>query len=197
MTDIRTIRTREKLRNSLEHLLKEKEYEKISISNITDDSLINRVTFYTHYQDKDELLKDLIDNFANKCCLSVHEALEEKKEDISTPEQFFSAYIMSLIDYCIKNDSLVKNLSKAKDGMMLAYLGKAISNAIYPLTQKNAQNRIKHAYTFSSTFFIAGYIEIVLNWLNDPIMPKDLFYYEIKDFTAKVVKSHLVYRYDD
>lgn len=197
MTDIRTIRTREKLRNSLEHLLKEKEYEKISISNITDDSLINRVTFYTHYQDKDELLKDLIDNFANKCCLSVHESLEEKKEDISTPEQFFSAYIMSLIDYCIKNDSLVKNLSKAKDGMMLAYLGKAISNAIYPLTQKNAQNRIKHAYTFSSTFFIAGYIEIVLNWLNDPIMPKDLFYYEIKDFTAKVVKSHLVYRYDD
>lgn len=197
MTDIRTIRTKEKLRNSLERLLKEKEYEKISITNITDDSQINRVTFYTHYQGKDELLKDLIDNFANKCCASVHDSLEENKQIITSPEEFFSAYILSLVDYCIKNDSLVKNLSKAKDGMMLAYLGKAISNAIYPLTIKDAETRIKHAYTFSSTFFIAGYIEVVLNWLNDPIMPKDLFYYEIKDFTGKVVKSHLVYRYDD
>ena len=44
------------LRNALLDLLKEKPYEKINISEITDRADLARSTFYSHYETKDDLL---------------------------------------------------------------------------------------------------------------------------------------------
>lgn len=196
MTDIRSIRTKEKLRVSLETLLKSVQYEKISISDIAEGAKINRVTFYTHYQDKDELLKDVIDSFATKYSNNMRRSLEERKDEYEPPEKIFLSNIIPFIDYCLQNQDFVKNLSKAKDGMVIAYFGKAISNAIYPITQKYSKRKISHAFSFSSAFVVAGYIDIVLSWISNPVISKEEFYSEIKDFTIKLVRSEIIYSYD-
>jgi AcrR family transcriptional regulator len=59
-TDPRILRTRELLQSSLSSLLKEKEFEKISVQDITDNATVNRATFYAHYPDKFALLECLV-----------------------------------------------------------------------------------------------------------------------------------------
>src|ERR1700680_3670360 len=58
--DPRIRRTRRLLQDALQRLLQEKEFEKITIQDITEIATLNRATFYAHYPDKFALLEQLI-----------------------------------------------------------------------------------------------------------------------------------------
>ena len=56
-TDPRILRSRRMLMESLLRLLTQKEFEDISVQDITDEATLNRATFYLHYPDKNALLQ--------------------------------------------------------------------------------------------------------------------------------------------
>jgi AcrR family transcriptional regulator len=60
-TDPRILRSRRMLMESLERLLKKKEFEDISVQEIADEATLNRNTFYLHYPDKTALLQAMTD----------------------------------------------------------------------------------------------------------------------------------------
>jgi AcrR family transcriptional regulator len=61
LPDRRVRRTRKALQDALVALMTEKGYEAVTVQDIIDRADVGRSTFYTHYTDKDELLRD---NFA-------------------------------------------------------------------------------------------------------------------------------------
>jgi AcrR family transcriptional regulator len=61
-TDPRILRSRRMLMDSLERLLKKKEFEDISVQEIADDATLNRATFYLHYPDKNALLQAMTES---------------------------------------------------------------------------------------------------------------------------------------
>ena len=60
--DLRIIKTNNILYESLVNLLEEKTFEEIKVSDICQKALINRSTFYSHFNDKYELFMSLINN---------------------------------------------------------------------------------------------------------------------------------------
>jgi len=58
--DPRIRRTRHLLQDALKGLLDAKEFDKITIQDITEAATLNRATFYAHYPDKFALLEELI-----------------------------------------------------------------------------------------------------------------------------------------
>lgn len=58
--DPRVRRTRTLLQEALEKLLREKEFESISVQDIAETATLNRATFYDHYTDKFALLECLV-----------------------------------------------------------------------------------------------------------------------------------------
>jgi len=58
--DPRIRRTRQLLQGALRNLLEQKEFDKISVQDITEAATVNRATFYAHYEDKFSLLGELI-----------------------------------------------------------------------------------------------------------------------------------------
>ena len=66
--DLRIIKTESSLKNALCNLVKERDFEKISVKDICEAAGINRITFYDHYKDKYDLLNDSFSiNSAQKC----------------------------------------------------------------------------------------------------------------------------------
>lgn len=59
--DRRVRRTQHLLAEALIALILEKGYEAVTIRDITDSADIGYATFFRHYRDKDELLKDVLD----------------------------------------------------------------------------------------------------------------------------------------
>ena len=58
--DPRIRRTRHLLQQALERLLETKEFESISVQDITEAATLNRATFYDHYPDKFALLECMV-----------------------------------------------------------------------------------------------------------------------------------------
>jgi AcrR family transcriptional regulator len=56
--DRRVLRTREALREALGELIEEKDYDEITVEEITERANIGRATFYLHYKDKEDLLME-------------------------------------------------------------------------------------------------------------------------------------------
>lgn len=66
-TKVRNIRmtsTKQSLINAFVSLVNEKDFDKISIADITNGAQVNRATFYAHFNDKYELLDYIINDSA-------------------------------------------------------------------------------------------------------------------------------------
>lgn len=59
--DPRIARTRRALRQALIELARHRDVEEISVADITEGAGVNRSTFYQHYEDKSDLLADVLD----------------------------------------------------------------------------------------------------------------------------------------
>ena len=60
--DLRVIKTRRSLRVAILELSSKTSIDKVSVIDICDNALVNRMTFYKYYQDKFELFQDAIEN---------------------------------------------------------------------------------------------------------------------------------------
>ncbi|RJE90444.1 TetR/AcrR family transcriptional regulator [Paenibacillus sp. 1011MAR3C5] len=69
--DLRIVRTKQSIRKAFYDLIQEKGYEAITIQDIADRAIINRNTFYLHYQSKPDLLDTCI-----------HELLSDLKDAV-------------------------------------------------------------------------------------------------------------------
>lgn len=73
--DLRIVKTRENIKRAFQKLIKEKTFSKITVTNIIEESKINRSTFYKHYQDKydlrESLIKETLEDFHNNIDLSL------------------------------------------------------------------------------------------------------------------------------
>lgn len=58
----RTSKSRKELKNALIYLMEKNNFKTISITDIVTNADLNRGTFYKHYQSKEELLNELIDD---------------------------------------------------------------------------------------------------------------------------------------
>ncbi|MEH7402310.1 TetR/AcrR family transcriptional regulator C-terminal domain-containing protein [Gottfriedia acidiceleris] len=58
--DPRVIRTRQLLQDALITLLADKEFEAISVQDITKKANVNRATFYSHYEDKYQMVRQIV-----------------------------------------------------------------------------------------------------------------------------------------
>lgn len=91
-TDLRKVRTRQTIIQSFQEIIKEKEFNSIRISDIAKRAVINRVTFYHHFEDKYELLE-----------VVTRESLKEKIEESLNEQDFFNQEMMKKLFIALTN----------------------------------------------------------------------------------------------
>ena len=88
-TDRRVVRTRDLLGDALVALMQEKPFESITVQDVLDRAGVGRSTFYTHYEDKNDLfLSDAAEFFeAMSTALSKH---GDKSDRVAPVCEFFA-----------------------------------------------------------------------------------------------------------
>jgi len=116
--DLRVIKTKKILFDTLLKLMKQKNFEKIKISDICEEALINRSTFYAHYEDKYELLIALFEEQK----ISLLEKLEDNENT-----NFSKKYLMDLLNILINHiddnrEIYTAILSNNRNGILIDFL---------------------------------------------------------------------------
>lgn len=162
--DLRITKTKKALYNSLLELMKIKTFEEIKISDICEAALINRSTFYAHFEDKYELLVSLLDNQKN----ILLNKLQKNEQDFNTKE-YFMEFLKIVIDHVEENRNVYSNiLLNNRNGILIDILSDVLN--------KNIHDRIKSSHVLSqvdipsniiSKFYFGGILGIGTEWLCD------------------------------
>ena len=92
--DLRVIKTQKALFEAIIKLMRNKAFEEIKVADICHEALINRSTFYAHYNDKYELLVDFIEELKN----TLLKDLEENTHIVNT-KNYYMEMIRLILDH--------------------------------------------------------------------------------------------------
>ena len=156
-TDVRIVKTKDRLKNSLLALLKEKNFEDITISEICLKASVNRNTFYSHYQSVKDLLDEIEAQFL-EMLLSKIRVDSESVKDVSE--------IMAKILICVRENKELCKLLFDDNGdknflrtIVMFALPSAVQNWSYEL------NIPEDKATKLYYFLIGGSVNVIEQWL--------------------------------
>jgi len=158
--DRRVKYTKMVLKESLIDLLSKKDISCITIKQICEEADINRATFYTHYSDQFDLLRQIEDEFLQnvKAYIAV---FKQKKADailVDVLEEIFE-YIKDNAKLCRLLLSKQGNLEFQKRIMMLIYDTNLVA--------KPNESLKKGEEEFVYSFIITGCVGVIHKWLEE------------------------------
>lgn len=163
-TDLRIIKTKKALYESLLDLMKEQTFEEIKVSEICTNALVNRSTFYAHYNDKYELLVALL----NDLKLNLLASLKRNENEINTKEYFMKMLELLINHIDEKRKIYSAILTNNRNGILMDILFDVADKDIKERIEDNKQDITKDIPAEIITkFYLGAIINIGIEWIRD------------------------------
>lgn len=160
--DLRVIKTKKILYETLIELMKTKTFEEIKVSDICTKALINRSTFYTHYDDKYELLLEFINSLKEEF---VNEL--SKNKNILNTREYYLEMIRLFLDH-IENKKDIYNaiMINNRNSIMMDILSSVANNeVIKKMESSNISTKVPA--NIIAKFYLGGVLNLGIEWLRD------------------------------
>ena len=163
-TDLRILKTQERLQNALLELLETKELKEITVKEICDKAGISRNAFYQHYGYKE----DLYDQMVARATEGIRDSLMPIIQDASVvTEDTIISYAKHIIEGISEVRELIYVMLKGDDGIFLRQLtdlifGQNLTNALSFFDMKESAE-LRLYYEFQS----AGMAAFIIKWILD------------------------------
>lgn len=190
--DARILKTRRDLRTALMSLLHNYNFDKISVSDICEEAMVNRMTFYKHYKDKYDLLCDLILNVKENVKLRVKKEHPEVNLQKDTVE-FTFCLIEAVIDECLEQRT---NIAAINDnGLVLTMISTTIEKTVTELLKElSEEHPLKYPIDILSVSITGAATFLIHHWLNhQPEKTKEQFLSGIKKFFNDLFSSQILF----
>lgn len=163
-TDLRIIKTNKALFNALLELMKEKTFEEIKISDVCTKALVNRSTFYAHYNDKYELLVALFDELKQ----NLLSTLKTNENNINSKE-FFMETLKLLINHIDeKREIYLAILINNRNGILMDILLDVADKDIKERIENDKNIIVSNIPSEIITkFYLGAIISIGMEWLRN------------------------------
>ena len=170
--DLRIIKTQKELFNALERLLKNKSFEDLKVSDICSEALINRSTFYDHYEDKYELLVDYINSKKEL----IMEELKTNTHLLNTKAYYMEMIKILLIHLDDQKDLFSSILKNNKNSIIM--------DILLDVVTRDVENRIENLKNsipseIITKFYIGAVVNIGMEYLqsNNKYTKEEMFKY--------------------
>lgn len=178
--DRRIRRTKMNLQNALILLLNEKDYHRITVTDIVTSADYNRTTFYRHYQDKEALAQDLIHAILEDLTKSFRFPYKNKKW--LTVDSLTTSNV--IIFHHILNNMNFYRLWKDSEG--IPGFQSQFINTLIQLHKNDIANYANQETDMDNELFITyrayGVWGLIINWI------KSDFETPVEDMTNQLIK---------
>lgn len=164
--DLRKIKTRMALDGAFTSLIKEKSFDDISVKDITERAMINRGTFYMHFQDKYELLNayetELLSGLSKNLMENIdeHQKLTRKMAKDIAIKTFEYVDINSERIIALFNNPGVKGFEQKIQEYMSAYYRDKVSQILNP-------EKVKVDIDYLIAYITGAHISLMKRWLEN------------------------------
>lgn len=158
--DLRILKTKKNLYSTFEELMKFQSFEEIKVSDICSKAMINRSTFYAHYNDKYELLAEYINSLKEVLSSEL-----EKNTNIKNTKEYYLEMIRLLLDHVEnKKETYASIMINNKNSITMDILYEVISkDIIKQIQEKNETSKVP--VDIVSRFYLGAVISICTEWI--------------------------------
>jgi len=183
--DRRIRRTKQDFKNTFIFLMREKPYENVTVTDIVEHADYNRTTFYRHYQDKEQLTEELVEDTINELIIAFRYPYRNSnylRLDSLTPSNVI------IFDY-IRNNADIFSLWKKSNGIP-GFKEKFIDTLIRLFKEdiihfSNQSDEINHELFV--IFRAYGVWGLIVNWIkNDFAAPSQ----EMAEQLIQIISYH-------
>lgn len=162
--DLRVKRTNKLITQAFIKLLRSKTFDKITINDISDEAMINRATFYSHFKDKFDLFEQIIDKFLGEFAAVLDEENLIEKNSVNVKK--IEGSLATFYEFVQENPDLARIIvthsnTEILSERLLAILSERYSEIFNALDVRNDNLKIP-------TDFVVSYITSIfvgtLNW---------------------------------
>lgn len=169
--DLRSMKTEKALNIAMSSLLKSRNFGKITVSDICEEALISRATFYAHYIDKYDLLKDWL------ICLKPYKICKD------TP---FELAEKTINEFVHNNQAIIKNLLSNANDETLGVLFDSILAIFDFNVEKRINGKANPKYVVLSSFYVGGMLHYLMwhveNKFPSDAVPMNKYLYEVMEW---------------
>ncbi|MBE5748625.1 MAG: TetR/AcrR family transcriptional regulator [Clostridiales bacterium] len=192
--DLRITKTKRDLRLALIYLLKDVPFEKVTIGDICEKAMVNRMTFYKHFKDKYDLLDHAIDSLLGQI-------IQKVAQQIMPVDSFddFVEFCVLLAKTIIEESSAKKDifpeLYRSDSGIVYDVLTRTMHHYISLLVQEVGKyKKLKHSLQTTTEFLSGGIIHLICYWLlHIDEFDKNDFIKGSEIFTRELITSNLFF----
>lgn len=163
-TDLRIVKTKKSVYEALLLLMETQSFEEIKISDLCEKAMINRSTFYAHFEDKymlfDSLIKDLRDRLQEELA---------KNHEISNSKEYYMEVIRLLLEHAEKEKLIyhaimMNNRNSIAMDMIYDTINEDIKQHIESFEQKSQEipsDLVAH-------FYLGAILNVGMEWIRNP-----------------------------
>ncbi|MDE5546438.1 MAG: TetR/AcrR family transcriptional regulator [Anaeroplasmataceae bacterium] len=193
--DLRIVKTKKALKNALLDLLKIETFEKINVSKICEYAKVNRVTFYSHYQDKYDLFQSYIEEIKNDILKTAYSTVSKIDSSIENLSHFFSQIFLNMIDVISKEREIIIHFGKQENSMLMYMINTSAYKSLKEVfSQLKNHFRLKYDEEYIISFIVGGANYMIHNWmLKDKMLEIEHLKKQINSFLNDLNKSELLF----
>ena len=177
-SDLRILKTKKNIYATFEELMKRFSFEEIKVSDICEKAMINRSTFYAHYSDKYELLKEYIESLQYMLACEL-----EKNSSISNSKEYYLEMIKLLFNHIEeKRETYASIMKNNKNSITMDILYDVVNrDVINQIKEKNENKDTRVPLDIVSKFYLGAVINISIEWITNNKYSKEelLEYFDI------------------
>ncbi len=151
--DKRILKTKRNLKNTLIELLNEKTFEQITVKEICERSQTSRITFYTHFADKYELLDSIFQEYLASA-RNEYADLNKQNNPEKDPIQNYCNLLESILDLCLSTIPFL-NHTFPSDG---SYINTSFYHYLYKYVEHRVERESAHLEYKYSVSRIASFL---------------------------------------
>lgn len=171
--DLRVIKTQNLLFNTLVSLMSETSFEKIKVSDICSKALINRSTFYAHYNDKYELLVDLIEDLKH----NLREALDKNIHVVNTKDYYIEMIKLLMEHIEEEKNTYYSVLISNRNSMVVDILLDAVISDVNKRILNGNIIKTDMPVDVVSRFYLGAVVSLGIEWLTGKYSKKQIIDY--------------------
>lgn len=170
--DARITRTRKAIQVAFTELIKECDYEQITVKDITSRAKINRGTFYAHYQDKVELMylfqEKLLVDLVTMVKVNLSKNIMEYKEDVKLETSIITG--VSIFEYLNEHNRLFQMALKSNGNTAFQ---KALKHTIWSILSENTskplinKDKLLVPADYLTSYISSAHLGVIQQWFEN------------------------------
>ena len=156
--DARVVRTIDTLKRTMLDLLKEHSYDEIKITELCEAAGVNRNTFYAHYNEPADILKEIEDDLLAK----IWQPLAQINSDVSRTRDFVHSILATIMD---NREICSIILSRRSNRHFIDQIIDALHDSIINTSISKGLSGIEAEISYH--YSVAGALGVIDYWVRD------------------------------